>query len=84
MAYGLKASSCDPLRKTPIWYSSRNAIVRKNPPCTACSDPDKLCSDGVTCVFEEEFCDGKVTCPDGDDEVNCPGKTLYILLTSIV
>ncbi|XP_072043432.1 fibropellin-3-like [Amphiura filiformis] len=30
-----------------------------------------MCNDGVTCVLERELCDGRNTCPDGGDEIDC-------------
>ncbi|XP_072043143.1 uncharacterized protein [Amphiura filiformis] len=36
-----------------------------------CSEPDMMCNDGMTCILEEEFCDGRNTCPDGGDEIDC-------------
>ncbi|XP_072043139.1 uncharacterized protein [Amphiura filiformis] len=38
-----------------------------------CSEPDMMCNEGDTCVLEEEICDGQETCPDGGDEIGCPG-----------
>ena len=38
-----------------------------------CQDPDYRCDDGVTCVFEDEICDGIPQCPSGEDEeMDCP------------
>ena len=35
---------------------------------TGCQDRDYRCDDGVTCVFEDEICDGIPQCPSGEDE----------------
>ncbi|XP_072026056.1 uncharacterized protein [Amphiura filiformis] len=45
-----------------------DAIINR---VAACEEPDYLCSDGITCVFPEELCDGTEQCPAGDDEVTC-------------
>ena len=35
---------------------------------TTCPMGQSLCGDGVTCISEEQFCDGVAQCPDGLDE----------------